>query len=106
MPSETKVVLTVISERNKGKKLTSTSNYILVGRRNDKADMNLTDDDGAVHGRQFEIRKRGDKYLINNLGHFNKTMVNNKKLDYGELKSGDIVKVGFGTEIQFKIMSD
>ena len=106
MPSETKVVLTVISERSKGKKLVTTSNYILVGRMNDKADLNLTTDDNAVHGRQFEIRKKGDKYLVNNLGHANKTMVNNKYMDYGEIKSGDIIKVGFGTEIQFKTITD
>jgi len=69
---------------------------MLVGR----SSMQLNDE--SISDRHFLVRKKGDRYIIRDLGSRNGTFVNRQRISAGILNDGDVIEAG-GTVFIFGI---
>ena len=85
--------LFVIQGRNRGTRydLTSHEGAMSIGR---EAGNFVQLEDNEVSRRHAEVRRVGESFIVGDLKSSNGTWLNNRKIDWAELSSGDHIQVG------------
>jgi serine protease Do len=71
------------------------SNSISVGRAEDNA-LRFGDGDRRVSSHHAEVRRKGDHYVLRDLGSTNGTMINGRRVITSELRHDDLIEFGAG----------
>jgi len=101
-----RIHLTHLSGSKKGDNDRFVEERITVGRAPDNVIV-FADSDRRVSAHHAEIRRRGDQYILRDLGSTNGTMVNGRRVMTTELESDDLIEFGAGgPQVRFGVERD
>lgn len=89
------VSFTYLVGPNKGRRETFTAEQITVGRAPDNT-LSFDGNERRVSSHHAEITRRGEHYLLRDLGSTNGTMINGRRVMASELKDEDMIEFGAG----------
>src|SRR6185503_11217528 len=89
------VTFTHLIGPNKGERLRFAEARISIGRAPNNA-LCLGDRALRVSSHHAEVVRRGDQYLLRDLGSTNGTMINGRRVVVSELDSDDLIELGAG----------
>ncbi len=89
------VSFTYLVGPNKGQRETFTAERITVGRAPDNS-LSFDGNQRRVSSHHAEIIRRGDHYLLRDLGSTNGTMINGRRVIASELRDEDMIEFGAG----------
>ncbi|HKY05916.1 MAG TPA: FHA domain-containing protein, partial [Blastocatellia bacterium] len=89
------VSFTYLVGPNKGRRGTFTAEQITVGRAPDNT-LSFDGNERRVSSHHAEITRRGEHYLLRDLGSTNGTMINGRRVIASELRDEDMVEFGAG----------
>src|SRR4029079_3809553 len=89
------VTFTHLIGSNKGERLRFEEAKLLIGRAPDTA-LCMGDRARRVSSHHAEVIRRGDQYLLRDLGSTNGTMINGRRVVVSELDPDDLIELGAG----------
>ena len=90
-----KAIFTYIVGPQKGRSAEFDARRISIGRAPDNM-LCLGEDARRVSSHHAEVMRRGDQYLLRDLGSTNGTMINGRRVVAGELEHDDLIEFGAG----------
>jgi S1-C subfamily serine protease len=101
-----RVVLTHLVGSNKGKRERFDKERVSIGRAPDN-DLHFSDGQRRVSSHHAEIIRRGEGFLLHDLGSTNGTMINGRRVITSELNHDDMIEFGAGGPLlRFRIELD
>jgi S1-C subfamily serine protease len=101
-----RVSLTYQIGPNKGQRASFDGSVVSVGRASDNA-LSFGDHERRVSSHHAQISRRGDQYVLLDLGSTNGTMVNGRRVVATEIHNDDLIEFGAGGPLlRFAIESD
>lgn len=89
------ITFTHLTGQKKGRRETLGSELISIGRAPDNS-LSFGDHERRVSAHHAEIRRKGDAFILRDLGSTNGTMINGRRVVVSEIKDDDMVEFGAG----------
>lgn len=89
------ITFTYLTGQKKGRRETLGSGLISIGRAPDNS-LSFGDHERRVSSHHAEIRRKGQAFILRDLGSTNGTMINGRRVVVSEIKDDDMIEFGAG----------